>query len=169
MGLDASVVARVDARPRTKARLGEYYYTYAAISTFTRRYLVRPPHVQVDVGGRQIHGVTVVVQNSDPYTYFGRRPIRIGEGPALQTGTLGLTVLSRATPLELPTVLWRAFSGNAATVARHRQIEAFPGVSAARIAAIDDQPFPVQVDGDFLGEFEEVEYGVEPLSLRVVA
>ncbi len=169
VGLDASVVARVDARPRTKARLGEYYYTYAAISTFTRRYLVRPPHVQVDVGGRQIHGVTVVVQNSDPYTYFGRRPIRIGEGPGLQTGTLALTVLSRATPLELPTMLWRAFSGNAATVARHRQIEAFPGVSAARIRAIDDQPFPVQVDGDFLGEFEEVEYGVEPLSLRVVA
>ena len=93
----------------------------------------------VDVGGRQIHGVTVVVQNSDPYTYFGRRPIRIGEGPGLQTGTLGLTVLSRATPLELPTMLWRAFSGNAATVARHRQIEAFPGV-LRRADPVDRRP-----------------------------
>ena len=51
VGLDASVVERVDAHPRMKARLSEYYYTYAAITTFTRRYLVRPPHVRVRVPG----------------------------------------------------------------------------------------------------------------------
>ena len=42
IGLDASVVERVDAHPRLKARLGQYYYTQAAISTFNRRYLVNP-------------------------------------------------------------------------------------------------------------------------------
>src|ERR687894_2865767 len=41
VGLDASVVERVDSHPRLKARLGEYYYTYATVSTFNRRYLVR--------------------------------------------------------------------------------------------------------------------------------
>ena len=112
----------------------------------------------------------MVVQNSDPYTYFGRRPIRIGEGTGAPDRDARRSPSSRrATPLELPTVLWRAFSGKAATVARHRQIEAFPGVSRARVRAIDDRPFPVQVDGDFIGEFDEVEYGIEPLSLRVVA
>ena len=169
IGLDASVVQRVDAHPGLKARFGEWYYTYAAISTFNRRYLVRPPHVEVEVSGQVLEGVTVVVQNSDPYTYFGERPIRICEGTGLHTGTLGVTVLRRATPLELPTVLWRAFSGKASTVARHRQIQAFHDVPEAVVRAVDDRPFPVQVDGDFLGNFDSVRYGVEPRALAVVS
>lgn len=168
VGLDASVVERVDAHPRMKTRLNQYYYTYAAISTFTRRYLVRPPHVRVSVNGQQVDGVTVIVQNCDPYTYFGRQPIRINDGAALDDGSLGVTVLRRATPVELPTVLWRAFSGNASTVARHRQISGFPATTTARVRALDDRPFPLQVDGDFIGQFDEVEYGVQPRGLAVV-
>src|ERR1700677_3503856 len=45
LGLDASVVERVDSKPHMKARLGAYYFTWAAISTFARRYLVRPPRM----------------------------------------------------------------------------------------------------------------------------
>ena len=169
VGLDASVVERVDAHPRMKTRLNQYYYTYAAISTFTRRYLVNPPHVRVIVDGQQVDGVTVIVQNSDPYTFFGKRPIRINHGCGLEDGTLGLTVLRRATPVELPTVLWRAFSGNASTVARHRQISGFPATTSARVQALDGRPFPLQVDGDFIGQFDEVEYGVRPRGLAVVS
>ena len=91
--------------PRLKARLGEYYYTYAAVSTFNRRYLVRPPHVRVEAQGRALEGVTVIVQNSDPYTYFGRRPIRISEGTGARDRHARLAVLTRATVLELPTVI----------------------------------------------------------------
>src|SRR5947199_811802 len=36
LGLDACVVERVDAHPRLKARAGPWYFTWAAISTFTR-------------------------------------------------------------------------------------------------------------------------------------
>ena len=169
VGLDASVVARVDAKPRLKARLGEYYYTYAAISTFNRRYLVRPPHVRVEAQGRSVEGVTAIVQNSDPYTYFGRRPIRINEGTGLETGTLGITVLTRATVLELPTVIPRVFSGKAATVARHRKIEAFRDVTEATVTSTDERAFPVQVDGDYIGDFAELELGVRPRALAVVA
>jgi len=169
VGLDASVVERVDAHPRMKTRLNQYYYTYAAISTFTRRYLVNPPHVRVSVDGHEVDGVTVIVQNSDPYTFFGKRPIRINHGCGLHDGTLGLTVLRRATPVELPTVLWRAFSGNASTVARHRQISGFPATTSARVQGVDGQPFPLQVDGDFIGQCDEVEYGVRPRGLAVVS
>jgi len=169
VGLDASVVESVDAHPYRKARFGEWYYTYSAISTFTKRYLVKPPHVRVSIGRTELAGVTVIVQNSDPYTYFGNRPIRICEGASLETGTLGLTVLRRATPMELPTVLWRAFSGKAATVARHRQIEAFTDVTEARVEALDERPFPVQVDGDYVGSFESVRFGVAPRALAVVS
>ncbi len=169
IGLDASVVERVDAHPRMKRRLGEWYYTYAAISTFNRKYLVNPPHVQVNVDGRRLEGVTVIVQNCDPYTYFGRRPIRINDGAGLQDGLLGVTVLRRATVAELPTVMWRAFSGKAETVARHRQIEGFPAVDGALVQALEGRAFPVQVDGDFIGEFSEARFGVEPAALSVVS
>ena len=141
------MVERVDAHPKMKRRLNEWYYTYAAITTFNRKYLVRPPHVKVQVAGTELRGVTVVVQNCDPYTYFSRRPIRINDGAALDDGLLGVTVLRRATPLELPTVLWRAFSGKAATVANHRQIDGFPGVEGALVSALDDRPFPCRWTG----------------------
>jgi len=169
VGLDASVVKRVDAHPRMKARLGQWYYTYAAISTFNRRYLIRPPRVKVSVDGRELDGVTVVVQNCDPYTYFGRRPIRINVGPKLDDATIGVSVLRRATVAELPTVLWRALSGRAETVARHNQIEGFPGVDTALVQALEERPFPVQVDGDFIGDFEQVRFGVAPGAVSVVS
>src|ERR1700730_4654671 len=39
VGLDASVVQRVDSKPHLKARLGPYYFTWIALTTFARRYL----------------------------------------------------------------------------------------------------------------------------------
>ena len=169
IGLDASVVERVDRHPRLKARAGEWYFTWAAVSTFTRRYLVRPPRVCVEVAGRSLDGVTVIVQNSDPFTYFGRRPIRVGEGAGLETGRLSVSVLRRATPLELPTVIPRVFSASAATLQRHRQIDGFPGVAEARVTALGGGDFPLQVDGDYVGQFDAVAYGIRPHALAVVA
>src|SRR4051795_5704979 len=107
IGLDASVVERVDSHPRLKRRLGEWYFTWAALSAFNRRYLVRPPRVRANVDGRVLHGVTAIVQNSDPFTYFGSRPIRVGRDVSLDSGTLSLTILKRATPLEMPTLIPR--------------------------------------------------------------
>lgn len=169
IGLDASVVERVDARPHLKASLREWYFTYCAVSTFTRRYLVDAPRVRVEVDGRSVEGITVIVQNGDPFTFFGTRPIRVCEGAGLDKGSLSLTVLKRASPLELPTVLPRVFSGRAATVQRHRQVDGFPGVNEARVTSADGRPFPLEVDGDYLGERDEVRYRVRPGGLAVVA
>ncbi len=110
IGLDASVVERVDAHPRLKARLGPWYFTYAAVATFNRKYLVKPVRVRVEVDDRTIDGVTVIVQNADPFTYFRNRPIRICHGRELDDGRLGLSVLKKATPGEIPTVIARVFS-----------------------------------------------------------
>src|SRR5271166_2362125 len=80
VGLDASVVQRVDANPHMKARLGAYYFTWIAIGTFTRRYLRKPPRMEVCVGGQTLAGVTAIVQNGSTYTYFNNHPIHIAEG-----------------------------------------------------------------------------------------
>jgi diacylglycerol kinase family enzyme len=169
VGLDASVVERVDAHPYRKARFGAWYYTVAAVAIFNRRYLVNPPVVRVTTGERVLTGVTVIVQNADPFTYFRRRPIRVAEPAGLDTGSLSAAVLKRATVLELPTLLPRVLSTRARTVLRHRQVEGLGELRELRVDAVDDRPFPVQVDGDYIGEFDCVRYGVVPGGLVAVA
>src|SRR5215204_7343957 len=151
VGLDASVVERVDRHPLRKAKYGSWYYAYAAVDIFTRHYLVKPPHVRVRADGRTQEGVTVIVQNSDPFTYFRKRPIRVASGAGLASGSLSAAVLKSATPLELPTLVPRLLSGRAKTVLRHRQVESLGALDTLRVEAIDDRPFPVQVDGDYIG------------------
>ena len=168
VGLDASVVERVDAHPRLKARLGPYYYSWAGLSTFNRRYLVKPPRMNVTVGGETVSAVTMIAQNSDPFTYFGPRPIRVCEGAGLETGSLGVAVLRRATPLELPTLIPRLFSGRAETVSRHRQITPFRDIGQALVESADGRPLPVQVDGDYIGEEDVVRFSSAPRALTVV-
>jgi len=168
-GLDASVVERVDAHPYRKARFGAWYYSACAVDIFMRRYLVNPPRVRVMAGDRVQEGVTAVVQNSDPFTYFRKRPIRVVEPAGLNQGSLSMGVLKRATAPELLTLIPRLLSGRARSVMRHRQIEPLPEVSTARVESVDDRPFPVQVDGDYIGEFSEVEFAVRPGGLLAVA
>ena len=103
-GLDASVVRRVDAHPRLKARLKQWYFAYAAVATFTREYVVRPPRLEAHVGDQVLRGVTALVQNGDPYTYFGTRPVHVAEGLALDDGRIGGVMLERAAPIDIPTV-----------------------------------------------------------------
>jgi diacylglycerol kinase family enzyme len=169
VGLDASVVERVDAHPYRKARYGAWYYAFAAVAIFNRRYLVRPPRVRVTVDGRVLDGVTVIVQNSDPFTYFRRRPIRLVEPAGLQTGSLSAAVLKRATALEMPTLVPRLLSGRARTVSRHRQVEGLPELQRLRVEALDGRPFPVHVDGDYVGEYQVADYGVLSRGLYAVA
>jgi diacylglycerol kinase family enzyme len=169
VGLDASVVERVDAHPYRKAKFREWYFTWASLASFNSRYLVNPPRMSVEVNGRALEGVTVIVQNSDPYTYFGERPIRICEGAGVDTGSIAVVVLARATLLELPTLIPRLFSGRARTVQRHRQVQGFSPVTTASVTSTDGRPLPVEADGDYIGEFTEIEYGVAPGALLVVA
>jgi diacylglycerol kinase family enzyme len=133
-----------------------------------RKYLVNPPRVRVEVDGKTTEGVTVVVQNSDPFTYFRGRAIRVCEGASLDNGTLSLSVLERASAADMPTLIPRLFSAKARTVQRHRQIVGFQGIDYARVVATEGT-FPLQVDGDFIGEFEEASYSVVPNALSVVA
>jgi diacylglycerol kinase family enzyme len=168
-GLDASVVKDVDAHPYRKARFGAWFYGYTALATFNRKYLVNPPHVRVRAAGQELRGVTVVVQNAELFTYFRERPIRVVEPAGLGLGSISVGVLKRATVLELPTLVPRLLSGKAGSVMRNRQVEVLPELSAATVEALDERPFPVQVDGDYIGDFSEVEFGVTPAGLMAVA
>jgi diacylglycerol kinase family enzyme len=162
------VVERVDANPRLKARWGPYYYAWIAITTFVRRYLAKPPRMEVDAGGRTIAGVTTILQNGSPFTYFQDRAIEIAEGASLESDELAGAVLRRATPIAMSSVGLRALSRHARVV-DHRQVTRLPPLSELRVRTTDGRPLPLQVDGDFLGEVPEARYSVLPEALNVVA
>jgi diacylglycerol kinase family enzyme len=174
VGIDATVVKRVDAHPRLKSRTGPYYYTWAAISAFYRQYMVKPVRLRVAVDGMTSEGVTALAQNSDPFTYFASSPIRVCEGVEIDDGTLSLGVLKRAAQRDMPTLIPRLFSEKR-PAARHRQIEHFEGVTEAGIVSISEtkdgvpRPFPVQVDGDYIGERTRMDLRIEPGALTIVA
>jgi diacylglycerol kinase family enzyme len=175
VGIDATVVERVDAHPGLKAMAGPYYYSWAAISAFYRRYLHNPVRVQVETdAGEPVVGVTALAQNSDPFTYFASRPIRVCEGVAIDDGTLSIAVLKRAAQRDMPTLIARLFSRRR-PAARHRQVAHFEEVTAATVASISEdkdgnaRPFPIQVDGDYIGEQTRVELRAERAALTILA
>jgi diacylglycerol kinase family enzyme len=174
VGIDATVVRRVDAHPRLKGAVGPYYYSWAALSAFYRNYMINPVRLRVETGDSAIEGITALAQNSDPFTYFARRPIRVCEGVAIDDGTLSLGVLKRAAQRDMPTLIPRLFSERR-PAARHRQIVHFDDIQEASVSSISEtkegvlRPVPVQVDGDYIGEQTRIELGVDPGSLTVVA
>ena len=167
MGLDASVVERVDRNPRLKARFGPWYFAQAGVRTFLERYVVRPPRLEVEVGGATVRGVSAFVQNGHAYTYFQSRPIHVAGDSELDSGDFSGAVLTRASALDVPTVIFRALSSRA-EVARHRRVSPFSGVHEVVVRSLDGRPVPVQVDGDHISDEVEVRFGVEAGALRVV-
>jgi diacylglycerol kinase family enzyme len=168
MGLDASVVKRVDANPVLKKRFGPFYFVECAIATFLRRYVVNPPRLSVEVDGRAVDGVSLFVQNAENYTYFNRKPVPLVEGARFDSGCLAGVVLTRARPYDVPTVTFRALSG-AARIAKHRGIDAFGAFGEAVVRSTDGRPIPVQVDGDHIGDELEARFSIAPQALTVVA
>jgi diacylglycerol kinase family enzyme len=168
LGVDASVVERVDARPHLKARFGPWFFTWIAVSTVASHYLVDPPRLSVLAQGRTLEGVTAVVQNGSPFTYFRDRPIEIAEGSSLDSGSLSGVVLRRATPTAMPTLAWRALSRHARMVG-HRQVTGLSDLTEMTVRAAGERPLPLQADGDYLGEVREARYSVMPRALNVVA
>ena len=128
----------------------------------TRRAWSPPP------AGARREGVSVFVQNAQPYTYFRRRPIQLADGtrPAVRR-PLG----RRARPAPTRSTCRRSPSGccpGARRVGGHRRVHAFDGLDGLRVRSADDRPVPVQVDGDYIGTHEEAVFSVLPGGLNVL-
>ena len=176
VGLDATVVKRVDSNPRLKSTAGHYYYAWAGIAGFYRQYLYNPVRFRTSCEGTDVEGITAIAQNSDPFTYFRSRPIRVCDNIALDDGRLAVAVLKRAKQRDMPTMLSRLLGGDRSPmVGTHRQIHNFGPVSEGRLESVSldahgrPRPFPVQVDGDYIGEMTELDISVDPGALRFVA
>jgi diacylglycerol kinase family enzyme len=167
MGLDAAVVKRVDERPARKTALRGWYFGWSAVRTFAAEYVKDPPQLEVQAAGRTMHGVTAVVQNGGPLTYFNDRPLYVADRSRLDSGTLAGAVLHRASPVDMPTFMARLFLGPSVT--GHRRVTGFSDASDIRISSRDGRLVPLEVDGDWIGDVLEADFGITPGGLTVLA
>ena len=76
----------------------------------------------------------------------------MAEGASLDSGDLAGVVLKRASPIDIPSIAWRALSA-ARALAGHRHVHGVQRRSSGcSVRSLDDRPLPLQVDGDYIGE-----------------
>ena len=168
IGLDASVVERVDSHPRLKSRFGAWYFSYVGVTTFLRRYLVRPPRLEVTVDERPpLLGATMLVQNAAPYTYFRRLPVHAADGGRLDDGALSCVVLRHTRPTIMPTVIFRLLAKRA-RLSRHRAVDGFTDAKTITVRSNGGRAIPLEVDGDYVGDVAEARYEIAPAALTVI-
>jgi len=170
LGIDAAVVERVDRSPAAKRRLGPWFFAASAVQTYAGRYALRkvpllrarPP------GGEWTVGMTAVIQNARPYTYFGSRPLDVARAAGIDSGTLSAAVLHSASPGATASLAAHALRPGGA-MGDDRAVSELEASAAFELLAEDGEPLPLHVDGDFIGRVERADYEVHPAALRLLA
>ena len=166
IGFDAALVAQVERRAALKRYAGHALFAYAGLDTWARHYDRSKPHFSVHHADGSVvdDGYMTVVLNTNPYTYVGNRPFQLAPDATLDRPLTAVTVRSMRT-LPFLSIMASAL-GSGARLRSSKLIDYRPDVSALTVKGYG--PFPYQVDGDYLGEIEKLEFRHEPDALRLV-
>jgi diacylglycerol kinase family enzyme len=172
LGFDAAVVQQVERRGSLKRFAGHPLFLYAGTMTWLRYYDRTRPHFDLVVGdgrspGRDIPGVYFALAlKSNPYTFLGDRALDVAPEAGLDTP---MTVVALQT-LHLPTLLGvivATMTGRGGPRLAQRKNVAY----ASGLTEVDVHgriPFPHQLDGDYLGEVQDLEIRYQPDALNLV-
>ncbi len=161
IGYDADMVHIADQRPASKYYFGSIHYATSAASALFTNYRHRPANLRVTCDGERLDAVAVLVQVHDPYTYFGKLPLRLTRKstPGLAVLVIESLSLRRAIPILLRST-------------RGRHLDEIPGVhlfaDAAKLVVEAEPPSRYQADGELLGTTDWIEVTPEPQGLRVL-
>ncbi|HTL84426.1 MAG TPA: diacylglycerol kinase family protein [Acidimicrobiia bacterium] len=165
IGFDAAVIRRVERYGELKRYMSHPLHVAAAVEAFFRK---EGTTTRVDIeldSGETIDGVRfAIVSKTDPYTFLGPLPLRVAPNASLDT-PLALTGFRS---MDMLTLL-----GGAASAMRkgeflaHRQgVEHRRDVHRLLIRAAT--PFSYQVDGDDVGDTQQLDVVYEPDALTVI-
>jgi diacylglycerol kinase family enzyme len=147
VGLDAELVRRVDALGRRQdgKRPGDVAFAWTALRTLAEHRVRFDPVLEVTGHGR---AAFALVANADPYSYVGRVPLRLPRGADLEGG-LDLLAPRMFRVRSLPGAVRYLLTGRTGLplVRLH---------DADRIELRCDRPLPLQLDGEDVGDVEEV-------------
>lgn len=165
LGLDAEVVRRVErARTRGKTASKSLYLRSTVAQYFGGTDRKEPLVTLKQPGGATVEQLSmVIVQNTSPWTYLGSRAVNPSPDASFDAG-LDLMAL-RA--LHLPSTLRTAAQILSARPDPHgRRVFRLHDVEEFSLSA--ERPLAVQVDGDYIGERDQLVFRSEPNALRVI-
>ncbi|NNE11291.1 MAG: diacylglycerol kinase family lipid kinase [Ilumatobacter sp.] len=165
IGFDAAVVRAVERHASLKRWLGHPLFISAGLTTWARGYDRDRPHFAVDGDehGRIDDGFFSIVLNTNPYTYLGNRPLDLSPAATLDRG---LVVLTFRTLRVLPILRGLGAALRGGGVATSDDLVEWRDVD--RLMVTGDEPFPYQLDGDYLGETERLEFDHVPDAITLV-
>ncbi len=165
-GVDAAAMKRLDEKfPNTKAKFDRAAFRAVAWELLTG-YAGRSPDLQVTIDDHEpTPSLSVMLGRTDPYTYYKDRGLRMTPEASLESAGLDVLSVRKLARRSVPRIAWQVFGS-----ARHvhgRDIDYVH--DAHHVLVTSDDPFPVQVDGDSLGDHLRLEIDLAPEALWVVA
>jgi len=163
IGFDAAVVERVEKLAPLKRYTGPALFVGATLLALAHGDGRRTFTVAAE-GFPPATAALAVCLNTDPYTFFGSRPLHLAPGTSLTT-PLSLVALDSLRLASLAPVVVAAF-GSGPKNRRARHLAVHQPVSSAIISA--DRPVPYQLDGDYVGEAGSIELRWAEGALRLI-
>ena len=166
LGLDAAVIAQVERRSFLKRYGTHPLFVATTVDTWLRHYDHRHPRFRVELGDGEVVGDSAftIISNQRPWAYLGRRPLMIAPEAGLD---VPLTVtLFRSLDLSM------LLGGAASALNGGQRLMHHPKVAqrtdVRSLTVIGFEPFPWQVDGDYLGDTEHLKISWAPDALTIV-
>jgi diacylglycerol kinase family enzyme len=166
MGVDAEVVAAVEAERDKGGRVTAWRYIRAAVPAVWG-YTRREPMLTLELPGREpIPGVSFAfVSNSSPWTFANERPVWTNPGCNFESG-LGVFAPTSMKPIPTLRVVRQMFAKRPKFEFKHLVTE--DDLPSLRITS-SGGPVACQFDGDYLGVRETMTFKAVPDALAVVA
>jgi diacylglycerol kinase family enzyme len=167
LGLDAEVVRAVEGLRAHGRTVTPALWARMAIRQFYRLTDRRRPALTLARDGHPPAGPFFlgIISNTAPWTYLGRHPVNANPQAAFDCGLDVLALRSLHTGATLRIV--RQFLSAAGPPAQGRSLVRLHDEPAVEFTA--ERPVAVQVDGEYMGEFEQVRFASVPKALRVIA
>lgn len=165
LGLDAEVVRVVERHRRNGRRATPGLYVRSAVAHYFFGTERRTPSITIErPGADPEEGVfNAIVANGTPWTYFGEHPV--DPCPLAKfDGGLDVLAMRRLKTVSTLRVVRQMFDAKP----RIKSKAALQIHDADEFTVRSDRPLAYQLDGDYLGEVEEVVFRSVPRALSVV-
>jgi diacylglycerol kinase family enzyme len=159
IGLDAELIRRMDSRGRDESgrRPGDLVFAWTAVKTLAEHRVRFDPMLEIEGHGR---AAFALVANADPYSYVGRLPLRLPRGARIDAG-LDLLAPRSFAARSLPGAVRYLLTGRSRLPLLHLH-------DTDRIVVRCDEPMPLQLDGEDIGDVTEVVFEAERDAVAVL-
>jgi diacylglycerol kinase family enzyme len=166
IGYDAAVVAQVERRSSLKRKIGQAIFVYSSFSTYFKHYDHRRPSFALDFpdGTSVEDGFFTICLNTNPYTYLGRRPLSVTPDTGPERGLV--TVTTRKLKVRTLLTLFGSAMGQGKILRGSKDVDYHTDLASLTVRG--HKPFPHQVDGDYLGDAEELKVTHGEASIRLI-